>query len=323
MKRSLISLAFCAVVLAAAPMHAQAADATFLGPIVPAECKCDNQQVLNADGSPTGQTVATAPDYGCVLQVVQNIINFGITLSTILFTIYLVIAGLSFITSGSSSEARSKAKTRFMNVFIGLAVLLTSWLLIDYVMKTVYEPDSMFGPWNAILAPQADGSDRCIVAKQPNAVFTGTVDIVNGGATTATGGTGSTGMDVSRASAYALQHAKSSSGGQCALYVRLALAAGGLTSFNANHPGYAYQYPSYLQNAGFTLVSQGTYSPQIENKISGLQPGDVVVFQPIGSHKAGHIAIYTGTKWVSDYVQKTMSSNPSDYSGGAYAIYRP
>ncbi len=176
MKRSLLSLAFCAVLLAVAPTHAQAANATFLGPIVPEECTCEDQIVQG-----TGEPIDTAPDYGCVLQVVQNVINFGITLSTILFTIYLVITGLSFITSGDSSEARSKAKTRFTNVFIGLAVLLLAWLIVDYVMKTIYDENSIFGPWNAILAPQADGSDRCIVAKEPNAVFTGTVGVPVGG----------------------------------------------------------------------------------------------------------------------------------------------
>lgn len=185
MNRSLVSLAFCAVLLAGAPMHAQAANATFLGPIVPAECKCDNQDV---QGTEAVENITTAPDYGCVLQVVQNVINFGVTLSTILFTIYLVITGLSFITSGSSSEARSKAKTRFTNVFIGLAVLLLAWLIVDYVMKTVYDENSIFGPWNAILSPQADGSDRCIVAKEPNAIFSGTVGVPAGGTSLGEGG---------------------------------------------------------------------------------------------------------------------------------------
>jgi len=180
-KRLGIATALFAAVILCAPAPAFAANATFLGPIVPAECKCDNQAVQNADGSAAGQTVTTAPDYGCVLQVVQNSVNFGITLATILFTIYLVITGFAFMTSGGSGEARSKAKTRFMNVFIGLAVLLCAWLLVDYVMKTVYNQDSVFGPWNAILAGQADKSDRCIVAKNPSAVTTGSVNIVTGG----------------------------------------------------------------------------------------------------------------------------------------------
>ena len=103
----------------AVPSSAYAANATFFGPIVPAECHCDNQAVQGGSGS-----VTSAPDYGCVLQVIQNIINFGVTLATILFTIYLVITGFAFMTSGGSPQARSSARTRFLNVFVGLAVLL-------------------------------------------------------------------------------------------------------------------------------------------------------------------------------------------------------
>jgi len=322
MNRAAVVAASLAALFIMMPAPTYAANATFLGPIVPAECKCDNQQVKNADGSAAGQTVTTAPDYGCVLQVVQNSVNFGITLSTIIFVLYLVLTGFAFMTSGGSSEARSKAKTRFMNVFIGLAVLLCAWLIVDYVMKTVYD-DGKFGPWNAILAGQT--SDRCIVAKNPSSITTGTIGIVTGnpGNTAAAGGTGTSGMNTVVAASYAASHAASSSTGSCALYVRKALAAGGLTSFNTNHPASAYQYGPYLTGAGFSQVASGTYSPSIEGTISGLQAGDVVVFQPVSGHKDGHIAIYTGSQWVSDYRQSTMSSNPSDYNGGSYTIYRP
>jgi len=324
MNRAAVLAASLAALFIMLPAPTYAANATFLGPIVPAECKCDNQQVKNADGSSAGETVTTAPDYGCVLQVVQNSVNFGITLSTIIFTLYLVLTGFAFMTSGGSGEARSKAKTRFMNVFIGLAVLLCAWLLVDYVMKTVYD-DGKFGPWNAILAGQADKSDRCIVAKQPSAITSGTVGIVTGspGNTASIGGTGSSGLNAVVAASYAESHAESSSTGACARYVRQALAAGGLTSFNSNHPGYAYQYGPYLTGAGFKQLYNGTYSRSVEGTIAGLQAGDVVVFQPVSGHSAGHIAIYTGTQWVSDYRQSTMSSNPGDYTGGSFAIYRP
>lgn len=308
----------------AVPSSAYAANATFFGPIVPAECHCDNQAVQGGSGS-----VTSAPDYGCVLQVIQNIINFGVTLATILFTIYLVITGFAFMTSGGSPQARSSARTRFLNVFVGLAVLLCSWLLVDFVMKTIYN-DGQFGPWNAILA--GTGNDHCIIVRQPTSITVGdvvtSVPVGTGGNNgtpggSVVGGAGSTGLNASAASSYALSHALSRSSNQCAKYVRLALAAGGLTALNNNHPANAYQYAQTLPGLGFRQIYSGTYSSSAEGSIGGLQVGDVVVFQPVAGHSAGHIAIYTSGGWVSDYRQNTMSSNPSDYTGGSFAIFRP
>lgn len=166
-----------------APMPTFAASATFLGPIVPQACHCDNQSV---QGATDGSQVNSAPDWGCVLQVIQNLVNFGVTLAMTLFTIYLVITGFSFITSAGSSEARSKAKTRFANVFIGLAVMLCAWLIVDFVMKQLYNPDATvsgvsggtkFGPWNAILAG-TPGSE-CIRPTEPTKIQTGVLTMIS------------------------------------------------------------------------------------------------------------------------------------------------
>ena len=54
----------------AAPAYA--AEATFFGPIVPPECNCDAEGILSA------------PDWGCVLQTIQNTINFTISIAVII-----------------------------------------------------------------------------------------------------------------------------------------------------------------------------------------------------------------------------------------------
>ncbi|MDB4992341.1 MAG: hypothetical protein JWL75_586, partial [Parcubacteria group bacterium] len=170
MKRTAGAGIIFAAVLLLMPLatFAQSKPTFLIKPIVPAECRCDNQK--NASD---GTTLTTAPDFGCVMQVVQNSINHGVSLAGIIFTIYIVIAGFAFVTARDSSEAISKAKTRITNVFIGLIVLLLAWLLVDYIMKTVYDSNStFFGPWNTILAEKPDGSDRCIVAKNPSILAT-------------------------------------------------------------------------------------------------------------------------------------------------------
>ena len=51
--------------------------------------------------------------------------------------------------------------------------------------------------------------------------------------------------------------------------------------------------------------------------------GDIAVFQPIGSRKWGHVAIWNGEQWVSDFKQRNFFVH-SDYTkrGCEYAIFR-
>jgi hypothetical protein len=285
--------------------------ATFYGPIVPAVCNCPG----------------AAPSYGCVLATIENVVNFGITIGIIAATLVLVYAGFTWMTASGNPEARSKGRSMLINVFVGLFILLTAWLVVDFIMKRLYNSDA-YGPWNSILAGQGD--DQCIVPGKaaPIGGLLGSIvtrEIVGVGSQTSTGGgsisgapgaigSGTSKLDISKAASFADSNAAGGSTGKCALYVRQALAAGGLTSFNSNHPADAYQYGPYLTSAGFTTISANGYTPKV---------GDVIVFQPVTGHTAGHIEIYDGSHWVSDFVQQTMYPS-QDYvtQHGSYAIYR-
>lgn len=105
--------------------------------------------------------------------------------------------------------------------------------------------------------------------------------------------------------------AQATSQGQCAKYVRIALQDAGYTSLATNHPVSAYQYGPYLTNLGFASVSGSSY-----------QAGDVAVFQPVSGHTHGHIAMYNGTQWVSDYKQQTIYASQA-YKSGSFTVYRP
>ncbi|MVM36435.1 hypothetical protein GO730_00235 [Spirosoma sp. HMF3257] len=50
--------------------------------------------------------------------------------------------------------------------------------------------------------------------------------------------------------------------------------------------------------------------------------GDVVVFPKVSGHPHGHVAIYDGVHWVSDFVQPTILANRHDYKGSSYIVYR-
>ncbi len=157
-----LTLAFIVLIV---PVSAHAATANFFGPIVPTECNCD--------GVP-GHT--SAASYGCVLATTQNVINLMISLGCIFATLALVYAGFIWMFNGSNAEARSKGRGMFINVMIGLAIVLAAWLIVDYIMKKLYKPNasdgtasgSTFGPWNSILAD--NGEDMCISETTPQRI---------------------------------------------------------------------------------------------------------------------------------------------------------
>jgi len=113
-----------------------------------------------------------------------------------------------------------------------------------------------------------------------------------------------------QAAMYATENAEPKSVGLCALYVRKAINAGGIPLYKC---GSAWLYRYVLPILNFHQVG----------KDAEREVGDIVVFQPIGGRKYGHIAIWNGTQWVSDFKQRNLIVH-SDYTkdGAEYRIYR-
>lgn len=113
-----------------------------------------------------------------------------------------------------------------------------------------------------------------------------------------------------QAAEYATENAEKKSVGMCALYVRKAINAGGIPLWSC---GSAWRYNKVL-----TMLNFGEVAVNEERKV-----GDIVVFQPIGGRKHGHIAIWNGRQWVSDFKQRNFIVH-SDYTteGAQWAIFR-
>ena len=89
----------------------------------------------------------------------------------------------------------------------------------------------------------------------------------------------------------ATQKALPKSSGYCARYVRQALQASG---YKFQQPRYAREYNNGIMNKiGFSTIASNTKP----------QKGDVMVMPAQGGHSSGHIQIYNGSQWVSDFVQ--------------------
>lgn len=173
-----------AILLSLSPVAAGTAKAQFFGPLIPEECHCEDQP--NPDGGPS---IQTAPDFGCVMQTIQNGINLAISLIGVLFVIAIVYAGAQLVLSGGNPQKLQPAKDRIASLLVGFVVFLGAWILVDFVMKTFYNDSGKFGPWNAILAP-GETTGRCIVATKPTSIVSGLMEIVGGAPGTSNPGTG-------------------------------------------------------------------------------------------------------------------------------------
>lgn len=105
----------------------------------------------------------------------------------------------------------------------------------------------------------------------------------------------------------------SGSTGKCARHVRLALEAGGFDMSGA--PLSAKDYGTYLKLRSFSEVSQTNYEAKL---------GDVVVIQPYkGGGTHGHVALFDGKSWISDFEQRDMWGGPGYRTNKpAHAVYR-
>jgi hypothetical protein len=108
---------------------------------------------------------------------------------------------------------------------------------------------------------------------------------------------------------YISNHAGRKSKCSCAGYVVLGLWHGGCPA--GLIPAYAYE--KTLPQMGFQEVTIENYRPH---------RGDISVLPPAGNSPFGHIAVFNGRKWVSDFTQKSLYPSPAYRNNGSYRIFR-
>lgn len=121
-------------------------------------------------------------------------------------------------------------------------------------------------------------------------------------------------FDKDKAVKYLEDNAAGKSTGKCAKSVRRALQHSGF--YLPEHPEDAREYGDYLEWGGLSKVDKVEYTPE---------KGDIAVIQPFKDGDSGHIQMFTGDRWASDWLQ-----NPKWFYPGAnyrkkvpaYEIYR-
>ena len=115
-------------------------------------------------------------------------------------------------------------------------------------------------------------------------------------------------FDKEKAVAYVTEHAEAKSKTWCAWYVMRAMQEGGCPIYLL--PAYGYSW--LLPRMGFIELGRENYVPQ---------KGDLIVFPAVGKHIWGHIQMWNGEQWVSDFKQRNMIP-AKDYHKTKWQIFR-
>jgi hypothetical protein len=106
-------------------------------------------------------------------------------------------------------------------------------------------------------------------------------------------------QNISKAIEYLERNIKPSSAGKCGTYVGNALIEAGFRIRKYNRDAYLFYYDNLLVNAGFKIIGS------LDN-IPSFLPGDIMVNLNTTLHEYGHICMYNGSKWLSDFAQNTI-----------------
>jgi hypothetical protein len=119
--------------------------------------------------------------------------------------------------------------------------------------------------------------------------------------------------------------------GECAAYVRDALEKGGLTilvpprRYVDATGASACDYGESLLAAGFKIIFDNS-SMKISQKID-FKPvkGDVAIYHLFEGHRHGHIQMFNGIQWISDFLQRNQYPDqfPGLYPGPGYRKIEP
>ena len=117
--------------------------------------------------------------------------------------------------------------------------------------------------------------------------------------------------DVNKAADWLSGHVNTSSKRKCAKYVADALEQGGFV-FTRQSSAFMYHTNKVLLHLGFKII----------DKPARPLKGDIYVQLATKTHKDGHIALYDGKNWLSDFRQKTDNVYKSDAGEKVYYRYK-
>ncbi len=100
---------------------------------------CNSTLGTRADGS-YGYTDEC--NWAYLLALANNILQFLVFLAVPIAAICFAYAGWLYLSAMGNSGQISRAHSIFLNVFIGLVIVLVAWLVVDELFKALVQPGS-------------------------------------------------------------------------------------------------------------------------------------------------------------------------------------
>ncbi|MCB9814760.1 hypothetical protein H6784_05095 [Candidatus Nomurabacteria bacterium] len=142
-----------------------------------------------------------------IVQMANKVLVWLIAMAFLFFAVLAVIAGFGLVTSGGNSEALSSAKQKFINAFIGLIIILASFLLVDTIMRGLLNGGTGniqgYGPWAEVQCHTQLASTIVPWAGDPSMPNSGS-NVISTTACAASGSSGNIDCSVAEAACAAL-----------------------------------------------------------------------------------------------------------------------
>jgi hypothetical protein len=96
----------------------------------------DTLNRLNSAGTKSGYQVGQSADAG-VVNVIIAVINMALALTGVIFLAFLVYAGYIWMIAHGNSDQVEKAKSTITHAVIGLAIVLASYAISNFVVPAI------------------------------------------------------------------------------------------------------------------------------------------------------------------------------------------
>ena len=97
--------------------------------------QCGNGTSTDSSGKLIG--ACTFADF---IETLNRIINWIISIATVIFTISAIYGGFLYMTSGEKPGNKDKAKSILWNTILGFVIILVSWLIIYTILNMLVDP---------------------------------------------------------------------------------------------------------------------------------------------------------------------------------------
>jgi len=104
----------------------------------PGTCQCD--ETTNPPDNTSGGTVTIGPPYGgtgpqSIGELIGNITSWVLGIAGAITVLFIILAGLRYITSHGDTKQAEAAKTTLRNAIVGLVIVVISFFLVRLVVS--------------------------------------------------------------------------------------------------------------------------------------------------------------------------------------------